>query len=696
MKVIGTVKKVKFRKDNFAIVQLSKISCSNKQTQKKLGRTCDCKMNVIYIVEGDTLEMEAHTEAGKYGELVIVAETSKILIDYNEAATEHFLKTRGGIKPKNAKLIIENLGLGAVSKIAENPSSLDFLSLKDGEAEEISNKLRQYTDYEVVSLQLCLANIPLAKADNIISEYGNLSARIVKTQPYKLLYKNILTFTECDRIAYNLNLDPCSYDRIQSAIYQYLNYNSKTYGNVYEDKDLMNDKVNEFLSDFGACKYKYIDISDVLSNEINKGNIIEENNKIYKRYTWQIEKETAEIIKNLAVCRISINPDDVINDDDFIKLDKQQQKAVLNSLSNQFSLIAGFAGSGKTTSIKTLLKLLPKNKKIRLLAPTGKAAERMTEATGYKAETIHRALKLSIDSYETEEILMEDVIIIDESTMIDLQLFHCLITHIWSESQIIMLGDPAQLPSVGNVGGNVFYDLLRAKTIPSVILQTVHRQSGESGILKLATDIRSGKDINFNNSNDLKFIKTKSLIKSTQTAYNDLIAKYGIDSVVVLSGTRKVVEQMNDLIQYQFNKQEIVDVSNFTKLAIGDKVMCIKNDYEKDVFNGDVGTVINITDTIKIEFKDEKIIEFNFDEADNLQLAYSMTIHKSQGSEYNAVILVLDTRQQQMINKNLLYTAITRAKKEITIIYDDENIINECSKINVEEIRKSQLTVKIS
>ena len=691
MKVIATIKKIKYRKDDFAIIQVGKITCDNKVIAKKIGRTCDCKLYIPCIFEDDILEMECHIENGRYGEIVLFADTSKVLSNANETATINFLKTRGGMKPKTAKLAVEEIGLNAVNKIIEDSSVLDFLKLKKGEAEKISQKLSEYVDYEAISLDLALANIPLSKANQIIAEYGKLSQRVIRTQPYKLLYNDILSFSQCDMLAYNSGIEANSAYRIQSAIYQYLNYNLKTHGNLYEDKELLNEKVNEFLKSFGVYQENSVDISFILSEEIKREALIESSRKIYRKYIYQVETETAELVKRMAKIKIPVNMEEIQNDEDFLKLDPQQQKAVINSMGSKFSLIAGFAGSGKTTSIKTLLKLC-KNKKVRLLAPTGKASERMTEATGHQAETIHRALKLQVDSFNTDEIITEDIVIVDESTMIDIQLFHCLISHVWGDSQIILLGDPAQLPSVG--GGNVFSDLLKSPSISSITLQTVHRQAGESGILKLATQIRNCEEIEFESRSDLNFIKEKNLIKTTQNTYNELIAKYGKDSVVILSGTRKIVEQLNGLVQSEFNKNELQEFDNL-RLGLGDKVMCIKNLYEKDCFNGDVGTVIGVTDNIKVEFKDEKVVEFDFEEAEYLQLAYAMTIHKSQGSEYNAVILTLDKRQKQMINKNLLYTAITRAKKELVIIYDEEETIRDGAKIAIQDLRKSRLKEKI-
>lgn len=695
MIIKGTVKKIKYRNGNFAIIQLSKISCDNKVILKKLGRTCDCKLNIACLFENDILEMEFHLENGRYyGEQIVVADTVKVVSDANETAVIQFLKTRGGMKPKNAKEAVENLGLSAVQKISASADCLSFLNLKKGEAEKIHNKLKEFSDYEDISLYFTVASINLEKVQDVIKEYSGLSLITIKTTPYKLTYKNLLTFSECDRLAKTLNIKADSYYRIQSAIYEYLDYNFKTKGNLYEDKSELNNNVNEFLKFYGAFEDSNINVEKVLKEEIQKGYLIEEDGKIYKKYIFNLELNTAAKIKSMADVKIKIDIEKVKNNKDFNKrLDQDQKEAVLNSLTNQISIIAGYAGSGKTTTAKTLIKCAEEqHKKVRLLAPTGKAAERMSEATGKKAETIHRALKLMVDSYETDETLTEDIIIIDEATMIDIQLFNCLINHIWGESQIILLGDPAQLPSVG--GGNVFNDLLNSSIIPSKTLTTVHRQAGNSGILKIATQVRNSETLDFNDYSDLKFIKSNFIIKTIKGIYNDLLTKTSPENIVILSGTKKTVDQINYMIQDEFNNNEIA-LNEELKLKKQDKVIVIKNDYEKDVYNGDVGTVTDISDKVKVEFKEEKTVEFEFDELDELQLAYSLTIHKSQGSEYDYVILVLDNKQTVMLNKNLIYTAITRAKKGLFIIYNDENTIKEKAKIAAEECRKSQLWKKI-
>lgn len=695
MIIKGTVKKIKYRNGNFAIIQLSKISCDNKVILKKLGRTCDCKLNIACLFENDILEMEFHLENGRYyGEQIVVADTVKVVSDANETAVIQFLKTRGGMKPKNAKEAVENLGLSAVQKISASADCLSFLNLKKGEAEKIHNKLKEFSDYEDISLYFTVASINLEKVQDVIKEYGGLSLITIKTTPYKLTYKNLLTFSECDRLAKTLNVKADSCYRIQSAIYEYLDYNFKTKGNLYEDKSELNNNVNEFLKFYGAFEDSNINVEKVLKEEIQKGYLIEEDGKIYKKYIFNLELNTAAKIKSMADVKIKIDIEKVKNNKDFKKrLDQDQKEAVLNSLTNQISIIAGYAGSGKTTTAKTLIKCAEEqHKKVRLLAPTGKAAERMSEATGKKAETIHRALKLMVDSYETDETLTEDIIIIDEATMIDIQLFNCLINHIWGESQIILLGDPAQLPSVG--GGNVFNDLLNTSIIPSKTLTTVHRQAGNSGILKIATQVRNSETLDFNDYSDLKFIKSNFIIKTIKGIYNDLLTKTSPENIVILSGTKKTVDQINYMIQDEFNNNEIA-LNEELKLKKQDKVIVIKNDYEKDVYNGDVGTVTDISDKVKVEFKEEKTVEFEFDELDELQLAYSLTIHKSQGSEYDYVILVLDNKQTVMLNKNLIYTAITRAKKGLFIIYNDENTIKEKAKIAAEECRKSQLWKKI-
>lgn len=688
MKITGTVKAIKYRKDDFAIITLNKIECENKVTQKRLDRTCDCKLHITCLFENDVLEMEATVGRGKYGEPIIEAQAVKVVSEADEAAVLQFLRSRGGMKPAAAKKAVEALGLSAVKKIATDATTLDFLKLKAGEAEKISTNLRKYVGYDEVGVYLKIANIPIAKAQAILEEYGSLALTTVKKMPYKLTYKNILAFSECDRLAKALNYEENNTYRLQAILYAYLNYNFETSGNVFERIEDLNTKANEFLEIYGAYEGE-VDLSEVLAEEVKKGYVINDDGRIYKKFIYELENDTAEkVMKRLGAVRIDLEK--VKARDDFEnKLDDDQKGAVLNSLSSQLSLIAGFAGSGKTTTAKTLIAAAEaQGKSVKLLAPTGKAAERMSEATNKRAETIHRALKLQVDSYETEEVLTEDLIVVDEATMIDLQLFNCLLSHVWADSQIVLLGDPAQLPSVG--GGNVFADLLRCPNVPSRVLTQVHRQAGDSGILKLATEIRNSEELSLDDTADLKIYKTSQVISKAKTLYN-MLEKKG--EVCLLSCTRKAVELMNDMIQTQ-NENTAVDLDDL-RLKEADKVIVVKNDYEKDVFNGDVGVVESITDKIVVRFSEEKVVEFGFEDADELQLAYSLTVHKSQGSEYEYVVLVLDKRQALMINKNILYTAITRAKKGLYIVMQEEDMIREKAKISAEADRKSNLCGKI-
>ena len=688
MKIIATVKAIKFRKDDFAIVTLNKIECDNKAAQKRLGRTCDCKLNITCLFEDDVLELEATIEKGRYGEPVLNATIAKTVTDSNESAVLQFLKTRACMKPAQAKKTIKELGLGAVKAIIANIHCLDFLKLKAGEAEKIQNNLKKYTGFDEVALYLKIAGIPISKADRIVAEYGGLALTTLKHTPYRLTYKNVLEFAECDKLAKILNYEANNEYRLQSILYCFLDYNFSTLGSVYVNKSDLNILANQYVELYGVFKDE-VDLTEVLKTETKKSYIIDDNGKIYKKYIYDLECQTVDKVRE-RLNSIMFDKNKIYDDEVYQEvLDDDQKAAVVNSLTHQFSLIAGFAGAGKTTTAKTVIRIAEKaGLTVRCLAPTGKASERMSEATGKRAETIHRALKLQVDSYETEETLTEDLIIVDEATMIDLQLFNCLLTHTWGDSQIILMGDPAQLPSVG--GGNVFADLLKATIIPSMTLSKVHRQAGESGILRLATQIRNGEELDLNETSDLKIKKSRQVIKTTQEIYNKLS---GLGSVCVLSCTKKTVESINDLIQTQNNNAEY-DFENI-RLKENDKIIVTVNDYEKDVYNGDVGEVEAITDNILIRFGKDRVIEFGFDEVDKLQLAYALTVHKSQGSEYDYVIFVADNRQSIMLNKNILYTAVTRAKRGLYIIIEDEEMIREKAHVSAENNRLSQLALKL-
>ncbi|MBD5452277.1 MAG: AAA family ATPase, partial [Lachnospiraceae bacterium] len=394
-----------------------------------------------------------------------------------------------------------------------------------------------------------------------------------------------------------------------------------------------------------------------------------------------------------------------------MELDALQKKAVINAVENGIFILSGGPGTGKTTTINMIIRYFEdEGLDIFLAAPTGRAAKRMTEATGFEAKTIHRLLELngavSDDDkaaavhFEKNELnpLEADVVIIDEMSMVDIYLFQSLLKAIAPGTRLIMVGDRNQLPSVG--AGQVLKDLMESGKIASVVLSKIFRQAGESDIVVNAHRINAGEEIQLDNkSQDFFFLERDNvnvIYKHMILLITEKLPKYvksGMYDIQVLTPMRKGalgVETLNEILQRYLNppspeKAELIHGDGVFRL--GDKVMQIKNNYQLEwevvskygiavdsgqgVFNGDVGIIKEINETAKtvvVEYDDLRQVTYPISGLDEIELAYAITIHKSQGSEYPAVIMPLLTGPKMLLNRNLLYTGVTRAKSCVTIL----------------------------
>ena len=412
-----------------------------------------------------------------------------------------------------------------------------------------------------------------------------------------------------------------------------------------------------------------------------------EDEKIVERRIVQIEKETGTV------------------------LDEMQKKAVQEAAGHGLLILTGGPGTGKTTTINAIIRYFEgEGAEIRLAAPTGRAAKRMTEATGYEAQTIHRLLELSgmpEDDREGQPIHFErnaenpletDVIIIDEMSMVDIHLIHTLLMAVTAGTRLILVGDENQLPSVGP--GNVLRDIIRSGQFPVVELKKIFRQASESDIVVNAHKINRGEQVTINNkSRDFFFLKRYDadiIIRVVIALIQEKLPRY-VDAkpyeIQVLTPMRKGllgVERLNQILQRYLNppdekkKEKEIGQRLFRE---GDKVMQVKNNYQLEweilgrykipvdkgvgVFNGDTGIMTEINEfaeTATVEFEDGRQAEYSFKQLEELELAYAVTIHKSQGSEYPAVILPILSGPRMLMNRNLLYTAVTRARKCVTVV----------------------------
>ena len=484
---------------------------------------------------------------------------------------------------------------------------------------------------------------------------------------------------------------------LAAKIYQF--YGPKTYqvleGNPYQLMDLsMEKKIVLKESEEGLRVY----VSNFYYLELNTAKMLHDLNLEYEEANVVIEKKIHQIEKEAEM-----------------QLDEKQENAVMAAVRNGIMILTGGPGTGKTTTINAMIEYFhSENMEIMLAAPTGRAAKRMTEATGWEAQTIHRLLEVNGNPEEdknpnrngfarnADNPLETDVIIIDEMSMVDLPLMNALLTAIVPGTRLILVGDCNQLPSVGP--GSISKDLIASECFPVVMLTRIFRQAQESDIVVNAHKINRGEPVLLDNkSRDFFFLKRQDpnvIISVLLTLIQKKLPKYVNAKpydIQVLTPMRKGllgVERLNSILQEYLNPPEPGKAEKEYgdhKFRVGDKVMQIKNNYQLEweittkygltvdkgmgIFNGDMGIVTEIntyTETLEVEYDEKRKVKYPFELLEELELAYAITIHKSQGSEYPAVVIPLLSGPRQLFHRNLLYTAITRARKCVTIVGNDQ------------------------
>ena len=546
-----------------------------------------------------------------------------------------------------------------------------------------------------------------AYARKIYNRYSENSINIINENPYRLCDDIFgIGFKIADKIAKNAGIEKESVFRIKSGIIYMLGQLQEA-GNCYFPYEPLIEQAKDFLD------VEINDIKKTLDILVKEKDIIISDDKVYLFETYNDEKFVAdELIKikstvldwvlNFFNIEESIEEISKLSK---ITIDEDQLEAVACAVSEKILVITGSPGTGKSTILNYILKIFEmKNKIVKLAAPTGRAAKRLSETTGREAKTIHRLLEYNpkLNTFLKNKLnkLSCDLLIIDEASMLDIKLIRSLIDAIDYRTRIIFVGDVDQLPSVGP--GNVLNDIINSKVFKVVRLNKIYRQFGRSKIIYNAHRIRDGlfPSLIFNadddNINDFYFIEkteqedvVNTIIK--MLSYN-LPNKFGFDplkDVQVLVPVNKGivgVENLNSRIQNKFNSSLKKIMRGNFEFRENDKVIQQKNNYEKDVYNGDIGFIKDIDfelQEFKVDFKD-KIVKYNFDDTDEINLSYAISIHKSQGSEFKCVIVPILTSHYMLLQRNLLYTAITRAKELVVLIGSKKAIGMAVSKNNVE------------
>ena len=572
---------------------------------------------------------------------------------------------------------------------------------KNKTAELLYNQFKNYT----VSFEECVS---------IYRKLGERALEKIKSNPYLLCFDFNIPFNSVDKIATEVfNVDKMSQKRLFAGTYYCLQQSQKQ-GNVFEFME-KNGTKNGLVTQVSQLLKTDENVTKEIMYKLESHNkiVIEKmdgNEIVYTKTSFETEKNIAEKLYDLNK-KCEFNEEKLVEmiknyeKENNIDLAELQKKAILNSLSNNISVITGPAGSGKTTIINAIITIYEKlsKSKIFLCAPTGKAAYRMSENTKREAFTIHRLLKYSPVTHDFEfnesNKLDCDLLVIDEVSMLGNYIFSKLLDALPNECTVILVGDSEQLPSIDY--GKVLEDIICSDRIPFIELDTVYRQSNESSLLKVIQDISQGKELDVEEKKDYLFISKKK----ENTILNALLARYdealsitkNVKNVILLTPTNKGTigtNNLNRIIQEKVNPAGYGrEETKFGKTVfrVGDIVIQCKNEKGFNVFNGMVGEITRIhtsSNEYDLEYMEVKfpdgVIEYTRDRYDNLKLAYALTIHKTQGSEYDRVILAVSEESLHMLDRRIIYTAVSRAKKHLTIIGDKtiyDNAIKKGGKI---------------
>ncbi len=679
------------------------------------GEEVTCVGTVPQVHRGENLEVRGSwTTHPVYGKQLQVEFCEKAMPTTQEGM-ERYLASGliKGLGPKTAKKIAERFGEATFYVIEEKPDLLtEIKGITYEKAQRISEVFSEQFEIRNVMVFLQGYDISPAFAMRIYKKYKSRTFEIVKSNPYRLADEvSGIGFLMADKMAASAGISADSPERVRGAIKYLLNM-AATKGDCYLPKEMLLTQAVELL---------HLD-ELIIENGIRELQVESQvwqeklygRDVVYLNFYYYGEMAVAKRLLELSMEKQEINSDQIereiarVERETGVELAQEQKMAVQSAMSGGVLIITGGPGTGKTTTINTILRLLEDDgQEVVLAAPTGRAAKRMTEATGVEAKTIHRLLGTTFVSDDTRKQTFEkneddpieaDAIIVDETSMVDLQLMHALLKAVESGTRLIFVGDVDQLPSVG--AGNVLKDMIRSDCLEVVRLQHVFRQAQESAIIMNAHRINQGEEPILNESGTDFFFVRRSYAEEVLTGIRDLVTTRlpeftGCDPLTqmqVLTPMRKGilgVQNLNQMLQQTLNPPSPKKVEKeFRQIVFreGDKVMQIKNNYNMvwrtynssgrrtdeglGIYNGDAGRITKIDkheESLQVVFDDGKLVDYDWNQLEELELAYAITIHKSQGSEYPVVILPIYSGPPMLMTRNLLYTAVTRAKQFVVL-----------------------------
>lgn len=670
------------------------------------------------LAEGEFVQVDGFMkEHPLYGEQ-FQAERYEVLAPEDEMAMERYLGS-GAVKGIGAALaarIVRRFKKDTFRIMEEEPERLaEIRGISERKAMEIAEQMEEKRELRQAMMYLSKYGITVSLAVRIYRKYGQQTYQVMQENPYRLAEDiSGVGFKTADEIAERIGIQMNSDYRIRSGLLYVLQQASME-GHTCLPKDLLIERAGNLLQ------------VNVPETEIQLMNlcmdrklVIKESSQrtmVFGSRNYYMELNTAKMLHDLSLeCEVEekriAGKLQKVESQSRISLDPIQRRAVVEAVKNGLLIITGGPGTGKTTTINAIIRYFEtEDMEILLAAPTGRAAKRMTEATGYEALTIHRLLELSggpaedreqaVFERNEENPLEADLIIIDEMSMVDIFLMHALLRAVSVGTRLILAGDINQLPSVGP--GCVLKDMIASGVYHTVMLEKIFRQASQSDIIVNAHKINRGEAVETDNkSRDFFFLKREDpniILRVVLALVKDKLPRY-VDAkpfdIQVLTPMRKGalgVEKLNEMLQRYLNPPSGEKMEKETGRGLlreGDKVMQIKNNYQIEwearnrygiavekgtgIFNGDMGIIrqINSTaETVEVLFDEYRLVTYEFSQLDELELAYAVTIHKSQGSEYPAVVIPLLSGPRMLMNRNLLYTAVTRARSCVTLVGSD-------------------------
>ena len=641
--------------------------------------------NLMAVSPGETIRIRGRWVDDKKFGRQIRTESYETILPNSVDGIEKYLGSGliPGIGPAYAKRMIDKFGVDTLRIIDEEPRRLRQVEgIGRKRAEQIRVAWAEQKSIRSIMIFLQGHGIGTSQSVRIYKRYGDGAVAVLRENPYQLAEDiSGIGFTGADKIATSLGIAPDSPRRLEAGLH-YALQRAVTEGHTFLEREDLMERACELL----GCEVQALETA--LESIVTKKAIVQEQDAYYLDNLYAAERGADHHLKRLlsaSKTEIELDIESAIRSvekEQRIELSAEQADALRMAAQARVMVITGGPGTGKTTLINCLLAIFEqKGLQALLAAPTGRAAKRMEAATRREAKTIHRLLEFSPREggfrRDAMNPLNTDLLVIDETSMVDVSLMDSLLQAIPEHARVVFVGDVDQLPSVGP--GNVLVDMIASGVIPCARLETIFRQAAESGIVRNAHRINRGEKPE-GDTDDFFFIERKdpaaALATIIELVQNRIPGKFGLDpmrDIQVLAPMHRGdcgVANLNERLQEALNPTGTpIDRKNF---RLGDKVIQQRNNYDLDVFNGDLGTITLVdveTKELHVAFED-RVVLYGFDELDDLTLAYAVTVHKSQGSEYPAIVMPLVTQHYMMLQRNVLYTAITRARRLVILVGD--------------------------